>query len=40
MEGHLLTAWSGQEGEGEVFQVKKSSLSRKLALGKNVVSPG
>lgn len=24
-----------KEGDGEVFQVKKSSLSRKLALGKH-----
>ncbi|PCH39872.1 hypothetical protein WOLCODRAFT_97929 [Wolfiporia cocos MD-104 SS10] len=29
-----------EEGEGEVFQVKKSSLSRKLTLGKHPASPG
>ncbi|KAF8726431.1 hypothetical protein AX14_004859 [Amanita brunnescens Koide BX004] len=27
-----------EEGDGEVFQVKKSSLSRKLALGKNAAA--
>lgn len=30
-----ITDITGQEDDGEVFQVKKSSLSRKLALGKH-----
>ncbi|GBE83032.1 nineteen complex-related protein 2-domain-containing protein [Sparassis latifolia] len=29
-----------EEGDGEVFQVKKSKLSRKLTLGKHSASPG
>ena len=32
--------WVVQEGQGEVFQVKKSSLSRKLALGRAAASSG
>src|ERR1700735_2700946 len=35
----LLMGYVGLEGDGEVFQVKKSNLSQKLKLGSHPASP-